>query len=73
MNDPIIGKDDKLDSSDEDIEEDIDKFLDSQMSDDIAGTEGKKKDSKVLQNHLFINLMINVETVLLKNVFIFFR
>jgi hypothetical protein len=39
LNDPIIGKDDKLDSSEEDIEEDIDNFLDSQMSDDIAGTE----------------------------------
>ena len=43
MNDPIIGKDDKLDSSEEDIEEDIDNFLDSQMSDDIAGTEGNIK------------------------------
>ena len=30
--DPIIGKDEKLDSNDDDIEEDIDNFLDSQAS-----------------------------------------
>ena len=30
--DPIIGKDEKLDSNDDDIEEDIDHFLDSQAS-----------------------------------------
>lgn len=32
--DPIIGKDEKLDSNDDDIEEDIDNFLDSQASAD---------------------------------------
>ena len=39
-NDPIIGKDEKLDSNDDDIEEDIDNFLDSQASGDIGGSEG---------------------------------
>ena len=41
--DPIIGKDDKLDSNDDEIDEDIDNFLDSNASGDIGGSEGQPK------------------------------
>ena len=41
MQDPIIGVDDKLDSNDDDIEEDLDIFPDSIGSGgDIGGSEG---------------------------------
>ena len=38
----VLGISTIANSNNESIEEDIDNFLDSQMSDDIAGTEGKK-------------------------------